>query len=71
MLFWSLTREAEELGEKAKANQWPSNKSASPPPGAPNVEKLKLLGYDYPKYAKKEVRDRILKKWEAEVSGSR
>jgi iron(III) transport system substrate-binding protein len=67
-LDWSLSKEAEELGAKAAAYQWPSNVHAAPPPGAPNVAALKLLRYDYPKYAKKEVRERILKRWEAEVS---
>jgi iron(III) transport system substrate-binding protein len=67
-LDWSLSKEAEELGARARAYQSPSNRAAAPPPGGPNLAELKLLQYEYSKYAKKEMRERILGRFEAEVS---
>ncbi|KPF72570.1 iron ABC transporter substrate-binding protein [Bosea sp. AAP35] len=64
---WALTPEAQEIGEKAKAYQVPSNKSAKVPPAAPNLAETKLIDYDFAKYGSSVERTRLLKKWDAEV----
>src|SRR3546814_3132752 len=37
------------LAEQAKAYQVPFNAKASPPPGAPNLDEIKLIDYDFKK----------------------
>lgn len=66
---WALSVEAQNIGPTSKvAYQVPSNKAASPPPGAPKLTEIKLINYDFAKYGSSAERTRLLKKWDAEVS---
>jgi len=66
---WALSVEAQNIGPGAKvAYQVPSNKAASPPPGAPNLSEIKLINYDFAKYGSSAERTRLLAKWDKEVS---
>jgi iron(III) transport system substrate-binding protein len=50
------------------AYQVPSNRNASPPPGAPKLSEIKLINYDFAKYGSTAERTRLLAKWDKEVS---
>jgi iron(III) transport system substrate-binding protein len=64
---FALRADVQMLAEQAQAYQVPSNASASPPPGAPNLDEIKLIEYDFKKYGSSEERTRLLKKWDDEV----
>jgi iron(III) transport system substrate-binding protein len=65
---WALTPEAQNIGPAAKVSyQVPSNKNASPPPGSPKLSEIKLINYDFAKYGSSAERNRLLKKWDAEI----
>lgn len=64
---WALSVEAQELGAVAKTYQTPSNKIAKAPPGAPRLEDVKLIRFDYSKFGKKAERTRLLERFESEV----
>src|SRR4030095_1306754 len=64
---WALTPEAQRIGGDLRNFQIPSNKSVAPPPGAPKMEEIKLINYDFAKYGSAAERKRILEKWEREV----
>ena len=58
----------ENVGTTAKVSyQVPSNKGATPPPGSPKLSEIKLINYDFAKYGSSAERNRLLKKWDAEV----
>jgi len=66
---WALSVEAQNIGPQMKvAYQVPSNKDASPPPGAPKLSEIKLIDYDFAKYGSTAERTRLLSKWDKEVS---
>jgi iron(III) transport system substrate-binding protein len=64
---WALTPPAQALGADAKAYQVPSNKTAKPPPQAPDFSKIKFIDYDFAKYGSSAERTRLLAKWDSEV----
>jgi iron(III) transport system substrate-binding protein len=64
---FALRADVQMLAEKAQAYQVPSNASATPPPGAPNLDELTLIDYDFVKYGSSEERTRLLKKWDDDV----
>lgn len=64
---FALSPEVQMLAAQAKAYQVPSNSGATPPPGAPNLDELKLIEYDFKKYGSSAERSRLLKKWDDEV----
>jgi len=64
---FALRPDVQMLAAKAQAYQVPSNGKATPPPGAPNLDELKLIDYDFKKYGSSEERTRLLKKWDDEV----
>jgi iron(III) transport system substrate-binding protein len=65
---WALTPEAQAIGAQAKAYQVPSNKNAPVPPQAPKLADIKLIHYDFAKYGSSAERQRLLTKWDKEVS---
>jgi iron(III) transport system substrate-binding protein len=66
---WALSVEAQNVGPQTKvAYQVPSNRNASPPPGAPKLSEIKLINYDFAKYGSTAERTRLLTKWDKEVS---
>jgi len=66
---WALGAEAQSIGANAKVSyQVPSNKNASAPPQAPKLSEIKLINYDFAKYGSSAERQRLLTKWDKEVS---
>ncbi|MCC7039910.1 MAG: ABC transporter substrate-binding protein [Burkholderiales bacterium] len=66
---WALSAEAQNIGPSLKVSfQVPSNKGASAPPGSPNLSEIKLINYDFVKYGSSAERNRLLKRWDTEVS---
>ncbi len=61
---WVLTREAAELNVKL-SNRLAVLKDVPPAPGAPTLDKVKLVDYDRPWAT--ENKDRLIKKWQAAV----
>lgn len=52
---------------KAQAYQVPSNPGAALPPGAPRLETIKTINYDFAKYGAAETRKRLLGRWSTEI----
>jgi iron(III) transport system substrate-binding protein len=67
---WALTAEAQMLGAQAQAYQLPSNQNAPLPEGAPDVNAIKLIDYDFEKYGSADERTRLLSKWDAEIGAN-
>ena len=61
---WVLTKEAGELNVKL-SNRLSSRKDIAPAPGAPTLDKVKLVNYD--RAWASDNKDRNLKKWQATV----
>jgi iron(III) transport system substrate-binding protein len=65
---WALTPEAQKLGfDVGKQLQTPSNKKAPVPPGAPDLNTIKLINYDFAKYGQASERKRLIERWDREV----
>ena len=67
---WALTPEAQKLGAQANAFQLPSNKDAPLPEGAPDINSIKLIDYDFKTFGSSDERKRLLSKWDEQI-GSR
>jgi iron(III) transport system substrate-binding protein len=66
---WALTPEAQGIGAQAKVSyQIPSNRNATAPPQAPNFSEIKFIDYNFAKYGSSAERNRLLAKWDKEVS---
>jgi iron(III) transport system substrate-binding protein len=65
---WTLGAEAQALvGAGLKIYSIPSNKAAAAHSDAPKLAEMKLITYDSAKYGASAERNRLLKKWDAEV----
>ena len=65
---WALSAEAQSIAGNLKVSfQVPGNKNATVPPQAPKLADVKLINYDFVKYGSSAERNRLLKKWDAEV----
>jgi iron(III) transport system substrate-binding protein len=65
---WALTPDAQKLGfDIGKQLQTPSNKKAPIPPGAPDLNTIKLINYDFAKYGQAAERKRLIERWDKEV----
>jgi iron(III) transport system substrate-binding protein len=65
---FALTPAAQDTGVRAKSFQIPSHVDAPLPPGTPRLEEVKLIDYDFAKYASSAERRRLLERWEKEVA---
>jgi iron(III) transport system substrate-binding protein len=66
---WALTAEAQSIAGNGKISfQVPSNKTATVPPQSPKLGDVKLINYDFAKYGSSAERNRLLQKWDKEVS---
>lgn len=65
---WALTAEAQALGAVTKQFQTPSNRSAPLPEGAPRMDQVKLIDYDFARYGASAERRRLITRWEREIS---
>ncbi len=68
MYDWLLTEAGQMTGHNVDAMQVMSNPKVPPVKGAPDMNKIKFIDYDFNKYGSVEVRSRLLKKWDDEVS---
>jgi iron(III) transport system substrate-binding protein len=65
---WALTPNAQKLGfDVGKQLQTPSNKKAPVPPGAPDLNTIKLISYDFAKFGQASERKRLIERWDKEV----
>jgi len=64
---WALTPAAQKIGGELRNFQVPSNRSVPAPPGAPKMEEIKLINYNFAKYGSATERKRLLEKWDREV----
>jgi len=65
---WTLGAEAQALvGAGLKIYSIPSNKAAPAHADAPRLAEIKLIAYDSAKYGSSAERNRLLKKWDAEI----
>src|SRR5438067_4285465 len=65
---WALTPAAQKIGGDLRNFQVPSNRSVPAPPGAPKMDEIKLINYNFAKYGSATERKRLLEKWDREVS---
>jgi iron(III) transport system substrate-binding protein len=67
---WALTAGAQILGAQANSFQLPSNKDAPLPEGAPDVNSIKLIDYDFATYGASDERTRLLARWDEEIGAN-
>jgi len=65
---WALTPEAQNLALGVNAFQIMSNQATQVSEFAPDLSTIKLIDYDFVKYGSSTERQRLLAKWDAEVS---
>ena len=64
---WALTPQAQQFAFAARGFQVPSNKSAPVDARVPDIKKINLIDYDYPKYGQSAERKRLIEMWEKKV----
>ena len=64
---WALTPQAQQFAFAARGFQVPSNKSAPVDARVPDIKKIKLIDYDYPKYGQSAERKRLIEMWKKKV----
>jgi iron(III) transport system substrate-binding protein len=64
---WALTSAAQEIAADTKNFELPSNKATRQPPAVPATTSLRLIAYDFVKYADPAERQRLLERWDREV----
>jgi len=65
---WALRADVQSRALEVKAFQVPSNRGAETSPAAPDLSSIKLIDYDFKLYGSAAERQRLLKKWDDEVS---
>ena len=58
------------IGAQSNSFQLPSNKDAPLPKGAPDINSIKLIEYDFAKFGSSDERTRLLSKWDQEVGAN-
>ena len=66
---WVLQADVQSVMPEAGSYQIPSNKNATPPEAAPDLDEIKLIDYDFAEYGSSERRSNLLARWDAEVGG--
>jgi iron(III) transport system substrate-binding protein len=67
---WALTPAAPRIGADPRHYETPSNRDAPAAPLAPNVGDVRLVAYDFAKYASAAERTRLLDRWDRDVHPS-
>lgn len=67
---WALTADAQKLAAQANSYQLPSNQDAPLPEGAPDVNSIKLIDYDFAKFGSSAERTRLLQRWDSEIGAN-
>ena len=65
---WALSAEAQNLALEVNAFQVPSNMGAETSESAPDMSQITLIDYDFRTYGSSDTRQRLLQKWDEEVS---
>jgi iron(III) transport system substrate-binding protein len=65
---FALRADIQEMAGSVGAYQVPSNRGATPPPEAPDLEQIKLIDYDFKTYGSSDERTRLLSKWDTDVN---
>jgi iron(III) transport system substrate-binding protein len=67
--FYEFALRADVQGNavNAQAFQVPSNVAAALPPGAPRLETIKTINYDFARYGAADTRKRLLQRWTTEI----
>jgi iron(III) transport system substrate-binding protein len=64
---WVLTPAAQRIAAGTRNFQYPANREAPSPAAMPDADNLRLIRYDFVKYATASERKRLLEKWERDV----
>ena len=64
---WVLTPAAQRIPAGTRNFHYLANRDAGSPPGVPDADNLRLIRYDFVKYATGAERKRLLEKWERDV----
>lgn len=64
---FALRADVQSEAVKALAFQIPSNTAAAVPPGAPRLESIKTINYDFATYGSSETRKRLLQRWTSQI----
>ena len=64
---WALQADVQSRAVEADSFQIPSNKEATVPPQAPNLDEIKLIDYDFSKYGDPDTRKALLERWDQEI----
>ncbi|SKA34454.1 ABC transporter substrate-binding protein [Consotaella salsifontis] len=64
---WALSADVQSKAAEADSFQIPSNKDATVPPQAPNLDEIKLIDYDFAKYGDSGTRKTLLERWDREI----
>ena len=65
---WVLTPAAQQIRRRHAQLPLPANRDAGSPPDVPDADNLRLIRYDFAKYATAAERKRLLEKWERDVN---
>ena len=66
---WVLGADVQSIMPEAGSYQIPSNKGATPPEAAPDLDNIKLIDYDFAQYGASDRRSGLLARWDEEVGG--
>lgn len=65
---WALGLDAQKVGPSTKTSyQVPSNAKAAMAEGAPSIDQINLIDYDFKKFGSAEERRRLLTRWDNEI----
>ena len=64
---WVLSPAAQRIAASARHFEYPANRDAPTPPGVPAIDDVRLIRYDFVKYAASAEHQRLLEKWERDV----
>ncbi len=64
---WALTPQAQQFAFAARGFQVPSNRQTIVDPRVPDIQKIKLIKYDYNKYGQAAERKRLIQLWEEKI----
>ena len=65
---WALSPAAQQIAGDTKNFQMPSNKATPIPAATPGFGEMRLIRYDFARYASATERRRLLEKWDREVN---
>lgn len=64
---WVLTPVAQRIAADMRNLQYPANRDARSPAAVPDLDNIRLIPYDFAKYATASERKRLLERWERDV----